>query len=214
MTHLVRSACIAIAGLFLLLIGASAASATLSMNPTTTTAINTGAATLFVLRVDGGRLTGTCRTIVVRKIIVIGISIGSRDATISGCSIGGTAVSITQTSAWTGTISALLSAGQITGVLDRISIGTNGARFASGPLACSFDVSGTVSSLTTVTPRTPPALFSVSSGTFSNAALDALGLTVSGVTGSGCPTIGIVNGARAAILATFVLSPSITGTLI
>lgn len=219
MRRLARSACIAIVALFLLLVGASAASATLSINPTTVTARNSGNATLFILRTDGGRAPLVCSTFILIKIfrngaIVIKI-IPTRSATIGGCTLNGNAVTATQTSAWSGTVAALLSGGQITGVLDRVDIGTNGARVTGGAvIQCTFDLSGTASSLTTVTPTTPPALFSLTSATFNNAALNALGLTLSGVTGAGCPATGITNGARASFLASFSLSPSITGTLI
>lgn len=218
MPKFIRNACIALAGLMMLLVGASSAYATLSVNATTTTATNAGNSTLFLLRPDGGTAPAICTSFVINGATVSTagvVNIATGRVVFASCTLNGNPVTVSQTGAWTGQITALLSGDNITGVLLRVNIGTNGVRFNGGAVVlCSFNLSGTASALTTTTSTPRGTLVSVRTLQFRNDALDVLGLTASGVTGSNCGLGGIANNARGSFLSTFAFAPAVTGTLI
>lgn len=221
MRQIIHRACIAVAGLILLVVAADTASATIMMNPVNTTARAAAASTFVILRTDGGRLISTCGT------AQLAMAVGSSGAGTSplgsfaagGCQIAGVAGTVTQTAAWSERFTFLLLAGRITGVLLRVFLGPAesttalGLRVAISALGCSFDMAGPLSILTTVTPTTPPALAVIGSAAFGNSSLDALALVVSNATGN-CSLLGIVNGSRAGYLGTLALAPAVSGTLI
>lgn len=192
------------------LLASSSAMATLSINPVRTTATASGATSL--IESTGTSTQLTCGS----SSIVDTITSDGRSTIAAGGAIFGTctlSVAVTQTSAWTNQITALLSGGRITGVGIVFTVPTDGVRLNAPLPGCDFYLTGTQAALRVISPAvTPPALASV--GRLDAADFGtALGLTVTRVTSNTlCPAVRVGDAARFA--ATYNLSPAVTGTLI
>lgn len=136
------------------------------------------------------------------------IPLGS--AIFSPCLLAGGGLTVTQTSAWTGTITALLLGAAIVGVQLRVVVPSGGVSFASGS-GCRFTVSGSRTILTT-------NLTTLGLGTAlirsAGAAIPDLTLTIDRVTSSAaCAAAGIGVGSTGTFLGTYSLNGS-SGILI
>jgi hypothetical protein len=213
MSRTFRNVCIAVCGLVMLFVGSSSAFAALSINTTSTVATNNTGTTLFLLGRDGRRVPLTCTSFIITANIdrTGGVSIPTGNVRFAGCTLNSVAVTITQTAAWTGGITALLSAtGQITGVLLRITIPNPGINVRN-LLGINMNLGGSASALVTVAATTPPALITVNNITFNNAALDALNVCfISGTN----PDPNVPVGSCGGFLGVFQFNPAVTGTLL
>ncbi len=208
MSRMFRNACIAVAGLVMLLMGTSSALATQSINPTTVSATSSNSQLLILTQ--GSLTTTVCTSFRLGTVTVAStgaVTIPAGTVTFAGCRLNGNTANITQAAAWSGQITALLSGSSITGALLRITIPSNGIRVAA--TGCStLALGGSASALTTVTARTPPALVSVTSLTFTNAGLDTLAVVAT----TGCAIVPV--GSTGGFTGTFPFSGPVTGTLI
>ncbi len=205
---------VGLASIVAFLAASSSASATLSINATRTTA-TAGATSL--IDSSAGRTVNCTGSSLVDTIATSGASTITNQA-FTSCRESATGIALTFSNPsggiWRNTITALLSGGQITGVLILITVPLGTAHFSDSLGICQFDISGTQAALVTVTPRTPPNLVSVGSiavpgvGTLGT----ALGLTLSNVT-SGCSLLGVRSGDLSRFSGTYTLSPAVTGTL-
>lgn len=131
------------------------------------------------------------------------------NASFASCSIVGLGtVMFTHLADWTISTSFLLDgSGRIVGVEATLSLPAGSAQLSAG--GCTFQLTGTVVSLQSLTATTPPALVSINALPFTST---VLGLTVTNA--SGCGGSGIANGDLARVNATYTLSSTLTGTLV
>lgn len=208
-----RAALIAAVFVVALAAASSGAHAALSVRPGATTLTSTNAT------ITTGRSVVTCRTLTIRATITSAgaatVPLGGVAA--AGCAVNGIAVVIQQTLVWLGAISVLLVNGQIVGVrLDltlpvgavvpplTLPLGALRVTF----LNCTFDLAGTVTALTPISPVTPPAWAVVPAFNFNAAP----GLAVT-LASAGCAVFGIVNGTPFGFSALLALNPALQVTL-
>jgi hypothetical protein len=128
---------------------ASSASA-LTISPSTTLTGRAGSTTLRINPVGGGTaIDAVCAS---SSITVTATNTASGVTTAPGssalgnalfntCTLSGTGLTVTQTSAWTGSVTALASGGSVTGATIRVVVPSRGVSFRTAA-GCQFTVSG------------------------------------------------------------------------
>ncbi len=136
MSRIFRNACIAVAGLVMLLMGTSSALATVSIHSTTISATSSNSQMLILTQ--GSLTTTVCTSFRLGTVAIASsgaVTIPAGTVTFAGCRLNGNTANLTQASAWGGQVTLLLSGGSITGALVRIMIPSNGIRVVA--IGCS-----------------------------------------------------------------------------
>lgn len=193
------------------LVASGVASATISINPVTTTA-SSSSATFSQL---GGRTSVSCTSSTLVDTIASNGSgtVALGNARFAGCLTSGTVTVVTQGAPWGISFggSFLLSGGRITGVQKTFIIGAGALSFNINSGFCRFDLVGSIPELIAIRPVTPPAQFAFASLPITGLTFP---LTVANAVGAGCAALGIVNGNMWNYTVTYALSVAIVGTLI
>lgn len=209
MSRFIRWALLVVATLLVSVTSSGAASATLSVNPVTTTATATG--TTSLIDSTGTTTQFTCASAsIVMAIRSDGTgTVATGDARFSTCTLG---VTVTQLGPWTVEVINLLSGGRITGQRIVIRIPADNTRVKAA-LGADYYQGGTMSYLIVLNPPvTPPALTTKSRVAASDWET-TLGITVTRVVSNSLiPAIALGDQLRMAVPLSF--SPSVTSTLI
>ncbi len=174
----------------------------------------TGSASGPILRLRSG-VTSRCATSTVRATIAnlnqVTLPLGG--VAFNNCSLGTGTLAVTQLSAWTASISVLLNASnEATGVRTTFIVPSRGVQLTSGP--CTFTLSGTRSTLNTLTPAVPLGqLATIGSLNFSD---EEFGLSIDSVNNAIiCGAAGVSVGSNNSnFIANYSLAPALTGTLV
>lgn len=204
-----RTALIGLGALVAFLFGSSQASATLSVLPVTSTAMSSAGPTSLI-ESTGSTTQLTCSTSSITDTVASDGSgtIAAGGASFATCTLG---IVVAQTSAWTSTVTFLLSGGSIIGVGETFTIPTNGLHLRAA-LGCDFYVSGSFGFLIGTLIQTPPNLYSINN-VVANRFGTALGLRVTRIiTNSLCSAITLGDLLR--LSSEYNFSPWIRGTLI
>ena len=204
---------VVLAALVAMVLVVANASAALVVNGAPLTVTGTAGTTRWISA--GSGVTATCTRSVINDTVnadgTSTIALGS--ATFGPTcreSLLGASWVITQMAALRNLITALLNgSGQIVGLRFDFIVPTRGIRVDA--FGCSFYLSGTQSVLIPTAATTPPALVSVSSLPFGDAALN---LVIGSSSGILCGAIGISDGAAARFEGTYSLSLAVSGTLV
>lgn len=178
-----------------------------TINETRTAGVTTSA-TLRLLTAGGVLSIGCTSSAFAATVSGNVVSIANGAATFTGCS-GGT---IAQRTAWSATVTTLLNArSEIVGIRTVLNIPVDGLQITFPAFGCTAYAGGTRTTLQAVSPAVPlGTLVSIPAVPFSG---EELGLAITTITAR-CLDISLNIGSRLNLIATYALTPALTGTLV